>query len=205
MGGHAEAIERIPRLRRQRTAWRDRQPGADGKHGDPAEPVARQAQSAQDLVVADRLGHGRATGIAAANEEDEALGEPVYGGAIAPEGRDHEDDEGGEEDAGPGKLIAARRFPAEEPRQGVRRDHAREEAGAAIQGNAVRVLAMVQVDPGPEHVEAGVEDADDGSGDETRGSRKKVVKAPGAELGPGSGLSPMVSCTHGYTPIGILR
>src|SRR5580700_11376537 len=55
VGGHAEAIERIPRLRRQRTAWRDRQPGADGTHGDRTEPVARQAQSAQDLVVADRL------------------------------------------------------------------------------------------------------------------------------------------------------
>ena len=106
--------------------------------------------------------------LPAADEEDQALGQPVHGGPIAPEGRDHEDGQGGEDDAGPGELIAARRFPAEEPRQAERRDDAREQAGAAIQRDAVRVLARVQVDPGPEQVEAAVEHADEERGDDQR-------------------------------------
>ena len=67
-----------------------------------------------------------------------------------------------------GKLVAARRFQAEEQRQAVRRDDAREQAGAAIQRDAVGVLAAVQVDPGPEQVEAAVEHADEQRGEDQR-------------------------------------
>ena len=114
MGKYAEPLQCALRRCGERTTRNRGQAGTDRPYGGPVELLLRDAETTQDLVIAERLGHRGSARIAGADEQDQALGQPVHGVPIASDRRGHEDGQGGEDDACRCKLVAAGRFQTDE-------------------------------------------------------------------------------------------